>query len=240
MHPVGSADLEDIGRPGIAALVVIQIHADRHPVAIDAHRATEVIAGGPVGRGQLGCLHPVGSTALEDIGRTGIGSLVVIHVRADRHPIAVNADREAEIIAGGAVGRLQLGRLHPVGAAALEDVGRTGGAALVVIAVRADHDAVRADGHRPAEVIGRGAVGRLQLGRVDPIRSIALEHISGPGRTPLVVVAVRADHHEMSVDVHTHSKVVVRCPIGGSQLDFRVDVVRFQRVPAPEVFLQVG
>ena len=85
---VGQAagDVEEVGRAGIAAEVIVVVRPDDRRVAADRDATAEVVARRAVGGGELGDLRPARAGVLEDVGRAGIAAVVVVADTPRRWP----------------------------------------------------------------------------------------------------------------------------------------------------------
>ena len=122
-------------------------------IAIYGDRVTEYITAVSIAGGQYSLLGPDGPVPLEDIGRTGIAAIVVILMRPHNDGIAIYGDRVTKQITAVSIAGGQFGLLGPDGPVPLEDIGRTGTAATVVIPMRPHNDGIAIYGDRVTEYI---------------------------------------------------------------------------------------
>ena len=195
-------------------MVVVAVRPDDGRVAADRDAVAEVVARRAVGGGELGDLGPARAGVLEDVGRAGIAAVVIVAVRPDDGRVAADRDAVAEVVARRAVGGGELGDLRPARAGVLEDVGRAGIAAVVVVAVRPDDGRVAADRDAVAEVVAGRAVGGGELGDLDPARAGVLEDVGRAGVAAAVIVPVRPDDGRVAADRDAVAEVVARRAVG--------------------------
>src|SRR5687767_8910810 len=120
--------------------------SDRHRVAIDRHRNTELVASYPITRGYLFHLTPVPRStliALEDVGRARL-----LAISSDHHCVTVDRYRVTEMVVCRRISCGEFLHLSPVlnsTLIALEDIGR---ASVGVLRPGSDHHCVGVDRYR--------------------------------------------------------------------------------------------
>ena len=172
---------EHVGRARVGPLGIVVIRGGQHVVAMHRHRAAEAVAGRHIKGQDLLLLGPGGAGAGVDIGRPGLGALVVVQVGAHHSGVAVDAHSGAEPVVGRAIGGSDLVLLQPPLARAGEDVGRARVAAPVVVQRGADDGGGAVQGYRLAEVVRGGAVLGGDLGGDAHQGRIHGDGVGGPG-----------------------------------------------------------
>jgi hypothetical protein len=189
---------------------------DDHDVAGDGHRHAEVVAGDEVVRFELGHLSPRDPVhvPVEDVRAAGAAGRGV--PGSDHHGVDVDRDHLAEVVEDVHVRRQELLDLAPcVGAAlvALEDVGRAGVGAALVVEGRPGHGGVPPQGHAGPELVAPVGVVRDDRLHQTPGAGpalVALEHVHRAGQLVAAeVVARRADQHRVPVGGDGGPEVVV-------------------------------
>ena len=228
--------LEQVGRAGIRAHIIVRPGPDHDRVPADRDGAAEIVRKACIGGGQLGHLAPTVGTprvALEDVGRAGQRDRIGVKVGRDDDLVPADRDGRAENVTRRRIGGGQLGHLAPtVGTprVALEDVGRAGQRDRIGVKVGRDDDRVPADRDGRAENVTRRRIGGGQLGHLAPTVGaprVALEGVGRAGARARVVVLVGPDDDRVPADRDGRAENVTRRRIGGGQLG---DLGRDQRI----------
>ena len=132
LGPGAARSGEDVDRPAVGQGGDVPLGgAHGHDAAADAHREAEPVVDRAHRGLQLGRLAPGAAAAGEDVGRAGLGAVVVVPGRAHHRRVAVDGHGDAEPVAASGVAghHLLLGGEqgidgHGVGRAAVVDVDR--------------------------------------------------------------------------------------------------------------------
>lgn len=147
--------VEQVRRSGVGAVVVVPVGPDDDGRTVDGDGGAEAVPGGAVRGQELRDLLAGGR--VEQVGRSRVGSVVVVVAGPDDRCRAVDVYASAEEVVLGAVGGQELGDL--LTRRSVEHVRRSGSGALVVVSRRPDDDGRAVDRQDQAEVVVRGAVG---------------------------------------------------------------------------------
>ena len=111
------------------------------------------VTGGAVTRGQFGLLGPGCTVSFENIGRAGIGTVVIVSGSPHNRIITGYGYRMAEIIHCRGITGPQFGLLGPGCTVPYEHIGRAGSSAVVIVPISSYHRIIAGYGHRIAELV---------------------------------------------------------------------------------------
>ena len=192
---------------------------DQEQIPFDVHRLAEVFAAHGRRREQLLRDRPHPAHQVEHVHRTGEGAGAAVVTGPRDRAVSFQGHLAAEVVVLFAGRVEQDGRLDPGSADAVEDVHRAGLVLRRVVGhVHADQDAVAVDRHRFAEaVLGLGVRGH-QLGGLEPLQPVPLEHVGGARLVADGGRQAGAHDDHVAGDRHVDPEGVAAGAVGGVQL----------------------
>ncbi len=162
--------VEEVGRAGGVALIVIVVGSHERVVARHRHGFPELIPRCPVAGGELGLLGPGAvARALEDVHGAGLAAAVVVVVRGNEREVTRHGDRDAEEVPVPSIRGRQPGLLLPCTVPLPhEDVGRARELPAVIVSVGSEEGRVPGQGDRASQGVVGLTVGGRELGFLGP------------------------------------------------------------------------
>ena len=208
--------VKEVGGAGGVAVVIVSPRSDDGDGAADRDGDAEEIALRAVVGKELGDLYGIrGVRDVEQVGRAGVGAVVVVVGCPDDGDGAADRYGSAEEIALRAILGQEFGDL--IACRYVKQVGRAGAAAVVVVSEGPDDGGGAADRDGEAEDVERRAVVGEELG--DLVARGGVEEVGGAGGGAVVVVPEVPDDGGGPVDRDGPAELVVCRPVVGQELE---------------------